>query len=119
MAPPLVQDRTARRVFAKAAPAKAGTVTLTVIGVRYRTRSGHLVVAPDCPPFAVAAAGPGDIAPTEAQRARVLELWSTDASTGDWFTFPSDVAPQAHHGQRPTTPSPAPPADDKDTDPDE
>jgi hypothetical protein len=112
-----VQDRTARRVFAKTAPAKTGTVTLTIIGVRYFTPVHKaVVVAPGCTPFTVAAAGHGDTAPTDAQRARVLELWSSDPAVGDWCTFPANATPGPEHGQRKLTPSPTPTAsaDDKD-----
>jgi hypothetical protein len=68
-------------------------VLLTIVGVKFRTPSGHVVIPPDVEPFVVYAAGPNDGVPTEKQKAEALRLWSTVPDCPNAFLFPERGKP--------------------------
>jgi hypothetical protein len=94
------------RVLAAAQGKTAGPERLclvTIIGVRFFTPSGYVVIAPRCEPFAVYATGPNDAKPTEEQLAECIRLWSTFKAAPDFYTFPQGSMPTIPETPIPTT----------------
>jgi len=79
-------------------------ILLTVIGVKFRTPSGYVVIPPDVEPFVVYATGPNDGVPTDKQKAEALRLWSTIPDCPNAFHFPERSMPTLPAAQPTPTP---------------